>query len=77
VVNANLVFRRGETVAATKHHIGYYNTTGPYVMNEVFFDPTSNTQIHVSDQSISNTWITYPYITFYDKVTSGTEPYLL
>jgi len=46
-------------------------------MNEVFFDPTSNTQIHVSDQTITNTWITYPYMTFKNNETAGTMPFLL
>ena len=46
-------------------------------MNEVFFDPTSNTQIHVSDTTITNTLITYPYMTFQDQETAGMVNYFL
>lgn len=44
-------------------------------MNKVFFNPKTNTQVHVEIATMSNHWITYPHLTFSDGPDKGTMQY--
>ena len=54
--------RRGETLGMDTHYIREFPALKTNLINHLYFDPTSNTQMHVDDTSITNMAITYPWL---------------
>ena len=59
-----MVIRRGETVSMDRHYVNNYATAPPPAMNNIFFDPMSNTHVHVFNNTITNRWFTFPHVSF-------------
>ena len=55
-----MVIRRGETAKEDKHYVQKF--TDVTALNKLFFDPVTNTQIHIHNQTITNLQIDYPYL---------------
>ncbi len=55
-----------------KHFIREYPKQTKNLINNLYFDPTSNTQMHVQDTSITNIAVTYPFVEFSALKTPGT-----